>query len=278
MLQPMSMFRRAIKYTGFCLLLIAGVGMATAFAADGGALGQSFKTRESLETGALVSLQQNNAEMVELSNVGSVSQLVGVAANKPLVELAGGDSTATIVTSGTTQTLVSDINGQVKTGDKITASPISGVGMKATDPALVVGTAQGNLSESKTTSKSLTDRNGQSKTVHIGLIPVQVNVTFYSPTAGTQSFIPSFLQDAANSLAGKAVSPIRVLASLLLAVLALVSVSILLYSSVRSSLISIGRNPLSESAIHKGLIEVGAIIIGILVLTFVAIYLILILS
>lgn len=277
MLLPKSVFRRVVGFTGFCLLLVAGVAV-TAFAADGGALGQSFKTKDSLETGALVSLQQNNAEMVELSNVGSVSQLVGVVADKPLVELSGGDSTATIVTNGTTQTLISDINGQVKTGDKITASPIGGVGMKATDPALVVGTAQGNLSESKTTNKSLTDRDGQPKTVHIGLIPVQVNVTFYSPTTGTQSFIPSFLQDAANSLAGKAVSPIRVLASLLLAVLALVSVSILLYSSVRSSLISIGRNPLSESAIHKSLIEVGAIIIGILVLTFVAIYLILILS
>lgn len=277
MLLPKSVFRRVAGFTGLCGLLVI-VNVGAAFAADGGALGQSFKTKDSVETGALVSLQQKNAEMVELCNVDRVSQLVGVAANKPLVELSGSDSTVTVVTNGTTQTLISDINGDVKTGDKITASPINGVGMKAVDPVLIVGTAQGNLATTKTTTKTLTDRNGQKKTVHIGLIPVQVNVTYYSPTNGAQSFIPAFLQDAANTFAGKAVSPVRVLASLLLAVLALISVSILLYSSVRSSLISIGRNPLSETAINKSLIEVGAIIVGILVLTFVAIYLILVLS
>ena len=277
MVRLMSRFRSTIGYTGLCLLL-AAIGIVPAFASDGGALGQSFKTKESLETGALVSLQQNDAQTVELSNVSRVSQLLGVVATKPLIELSGADSTVTIVTSGTTQALVSDINGGVKTGDKITASPINGVGMKATDPSLIVGTAQNTLSNDKTTSKTLTDRDGKSKTVHIGLIPVQINVTYYSPNTGTQSFIPSFLQDAANTFAGKSVSPVRVLASLVLAIIALVSVTILLYSSVRSSLISIGRNPLSETAIHKGLIEVGAIIIAILVLTFVAIYLILVLS
>lgn len=270
---------RAIRNTGLSvLLLLCGATSVVYAAQNGGALAQSFQASGQLEIGTVVSLQQTKADTVVASNTDRVSQLVGVVANKPLIELSGGGTSASIVTSGVTQTLVSDINGEVKTGDKITASPINGVGMKATDPSLVVGTAQGNLSDSKTTSKSLTDRNGKSRTVHIGLIPVQVNVTFYSPSAGTQSYIPSFLQDAANSLAGKAVSPVRVLASLLLAILALVSVTILLYSSVRSSLISIGRNPLSENAIHKGLIEVGAIIIGILVLTFVAIYLILVLS
>jgi hypothetical protein len=54
-----------------------------------------------------------------------------------------------------------------------------------------------------------------------------------------------------------------------------VIVGILLYSAVRSSIISIGRNPLSEQAVHKSLFEVGLAIVGVLIFTVIVIYLIL---
>jgi len=279
MLHLSSTINRAATYTGLCILLALTIGVGAVFAAQtNGAIAQNFQTNSETEltAGTIVSLQDNNPNDVEASNTDRVDQIVGVVADKPLIEFSDGKSTIAVVTSGVTVTLVSDINGTIKTGDKITASPINGIGMKATEPMLIVGTAQGDLGDTNTAERTLTDRDGKSHTVRISHIPVQVNVTFYAPSSSIQGYIPAFLQDAANTLAGKEVSPVRVLASLLLAVLAIISVSILLYSSVRSSLISIGRNPLSESAIHKGLLEVGVIIVGILVAAFAAIYLLLI--
>lgn len=280
MLHSLPTLSRVATYTGLCALLaLAITGMAFA-AKDSGAIAQNFQTnsKSELTAGSIVSLQENSPNDVELSNTDRVSQIVGIVADKPLVEFSDGNSTISVVTSGVTEALVSDINGTIKTGDKITASPINGIGMKATEPMLIVGTAQGNLGDTDVAQRTINDRDGKPRTIRIGRIPVQVNVTFYTATSGAQNYIPKFLQDTANALAGKEVSPVRVIASLLLAVLALVSVSILLYSSVRSSLISIGRNPLSESAIHKGLLEVGVIIIGILLIAFVAIYLLLTIS
>jgi hypothetical protein len=148
--------------------------------------------------------------------------------------------------------------------------------MKASEAILVVGTAQADLDEAETAEHTLTGRDGSERTVKIGSIPVHVHVTFHAATAVQQDFVPPFLQDLANSVAGKPVSPVRVVASVLVMVLAIISVSVLLYSSVRASIISIGRNPLSEGSIHRSLIEVGITILGVLLLTFITIYLILV--
>jgi hypothetical protein len=50
---------------------------------------------------------------------------------------------------------------------------------------------------------------------------------------------------------------------------------VLLYSAVKSSIISIGRNPLSEKAVQKSIFQIGFTVLGILLLTLITIYLIL---
>jgi len=240
------------------------------------AISQGFKTNEKeLATGALVSLTPGSQSTVQLGNTERVNQLVGVVGDKPLIELNNNDKETQIVISGTTGTLVSDINGAVKTGDKITASPITGVGMKAVDSALVVGTAQADLSSAQTTDKTVTDKTGKQQKVKVGSIPVQVNVTYFVAPDDNKSFLPPFLQSLANAVAGKDVSPVRVLISSLVLALGFVSIAVLLYSSIRSSIISIGRNPLSEGAVRKSLFEVGATAFGILLVMLIAIYLVL---
>ena len=60
--------------------------------------------------------------------------MLGVVINQDssLLSLSTGKgSEAQVATSGTVPVLVSDINGAVKRGDHITASPIAGVGMRA---------------------------------------------------------------------------------------------------------------------------------------------------
>lgn len=240
------------------------------------AISQGFKTTETdVIAGALVSLTSGSESTVQLANTDRVNQLIGVIGDRPLIELNNNDKEVQVVISGTTQTLVSDINGDIKAGDRITASPINGVGMKANSSSLTVGTAQDDLGTANTTNRTINDKQGQPQTVKVGAVPLQINVSYYIAPEERDTFLPPFLQSVANSVAGKEVSGVRVLISTLVLLFGFVSIAVLLYSSIRSSIISIGRNPLSEGAVRKSLFEVGATALGILLVMLIAIYLVL---
>lgn len=221
-----------------------------------------------------MSLKQESDNAVELANTDRVNELVGVIGENSLLEFTSDDKEVKVVTSGVASVLVSDLNGEIKAGDKVTASPIDGVGMKASDSAQIVGTAQVDFDPGNAASRTITDKEGKSQTVRIGLVAAQINVTYFVPQDDT-SFLPSFLQNFANSIGGREVSPVRVIVSAILLLIGLISIAVLLYSSVHSSIISIGRNPLSERAVNKSLLEVGLVTIGILLVTLIAVYLIL---
>lgn len=239
------------------------------------AIAQGFQTEETnLGPGAIMSLS-DSPDSVVLADLNNKEKLVGVLDDLPLLELDGNDKPVQIVTGGITQALVSDINGEIKTGDKIAASPIKGVGMKATESTVIVGTAQSSFDTAAAATRTITQSNGQSRDVKVGVIPVQVNVTFYQTPSQQQTVLPPILNDIAGAVAGKQVSPVRIVVALLVLLVALVAVSVLLYSSVKSSVISIGRNPLSEHAVYKSLWQIGLIALGILLLTLGAVYLVL---
>lgn len=267
-----------IKYSSVfvSILTLLILGVSTLSAQGVSSIAQGFQTKDTgVVAGALVSLEKDTPNTVLLSTSDNVQDLVGVAGDKSLIELSNGTGSVQVVTNGTTQTLVSDINGSVKTGDRITASPIAGVGMKATQSGVIVGIAQSNLSSADTTKQEVADKKGKKKTVEIGLVSVQVDKVFYEAPSDANSFLPPVLSDFASSIAGHQVSPIRIMAAALLIALLFIVVTILLYSAVRSSIISIGRNPLSEQAVHKSLLEVGLTVIGVLVFTVIVVYLIL---
>lgn len=261
-----------------CLSLLAFFAIfsnALLNAQGAAAISQSFQTTDTnLTAGALMSLRTGSNNTAELATTDNVQRLVGVVGNDTLVELGSGSGTQ-VVTSGVTSALVSDANGSINAGDKITASPIAGIGQKATTSAQVIGIAQGGLNTSSAQTKTVQAQDGSQVVVHIAKVPVQVNVTFYVPPGSEASFLPAFLQDFANAVSGKEVSPVRVVISALILLLAFVSIAVLLYSTVRSSIISIGRNPLSEKAVRKSIFQIGFTVMGILLLTLITIYLIL---
>jgi hypothetical protein len=246
------------------------------FAQGNSAIAQEFKSADDgITVAALVGIEEGNTNSIELSNAEKADKLVGVVSNNPLIELSDGGSGVQVVTSGLTMALVSDINGTIENGDKVTASPIEGVGMKTTESAVVVGTAQGDLGSVETESRDVTTKDGKKKAVKIGLVPVQVSVAYYTIPEETSPFVPGFLQELANSVSGRNVSPVRVLVAALVLMLVFVSVTVLIYSAVRSSIISIGRNPLSESAVRKSLFQVGLTVFGVLLFSTLIIYLVL---
>jgi len=258
-------------FVGLLLVLVPPLG-----AQGVSSIAQGFQTTDTnIVEGALVGLKADPPNTVELVKSSSVDKLVGVVGDNPLIELSDGTNSVQVVTSGITGVLVSNINGSVKTGDRITASPIEGVGMKAEQSGVVVGIAQADLDTVQTSERTITDKDGKQQVVKIGTIPVQINIVFFAGNTSGTSFLPSALQELANNIAGHEVSAIRVLISALLLILLLVSVVVLLYSSVKSSIISIGRNPLSENAVHKSLLQVGLTIVGLLAFTVILVYLIL---
>lgn len=259
---------------GIASLLLFFSNTVTANAA---AISQDFQTTEAnIAVGALVSLKPGAPNGIELASQENAEKLVGVVGNNPLIALTEAQTKSVqVVTNGVTTALVSNVNGEVNVGDAITASPIAGVGMKAAAGSVVIGTAQANLASMTTSERTITDTNGESHTVIIGSMPVQISITFFAGSSNNQSFMPEFLQDFSNVIAGKEVSPVRVLISTVILLLSFVSIAVLLYASVRSSIISIGRNPLSEVSVRKSLFQIGGIIVAILLLSCITIYLIL---
>lgn len=261
----------------FLYLTLLCIGITPLYAQNSAAISQGFQASNTtnLTPGALVSLVPNESNNIQLANTQTVNQLEGVVGNQPLVELSSSNSQVQVVTSGISGVLVSDINGDVQDGDKITASPINGVGMKATTSSQVVGTAEANFDTVITHNETITDKDGHSHVVHVGMLPVEINVTYFATTQNKKTDIPAFLQQLANTVASKTVSPLRIIVSALALLLGFISIAVMLSASVRSSIISIGRNPLSEETVHKSLIEVGLIALGILLVMVIVVYLIL---
>jgi hypothetical protein len=266
------------------LALAYGLGLlsATIFSAGPAlaSLSQGFATSSTIATGSLVALDNKSSGSVVIADTTNTGRLFGVVVppSSASISLSGqGSGQVQVVTSGTAQVLVSTAGGPIKVGDYITVSPIAGVGQKVGDSSTrVVGTAQTDFDGSGDgVTKRTIDTDQGKKEVAIGQIPVVIAVSTYTSTDGKQTYvIPNWLQNLSNTLAGKAVSPIRIIMAGIILLVALVSITVLLYSAVRNSIISIGRNPLSKSSVLGGLLQVVGISAVILGLTAGAMYLV----
>lgn len=236
-------------------------------------IAQSFKAssaQSGIVNGALVSTK-GSTNSIELATQETANRLIGVVDSNPLVSLSEGGREYEVALSGTTNVLVSDINGTITSGDKIAVSPIAGVGMKATTDSQIIGTAQDSFTA--TTTRSIADHDGKYRTVHLGYVSTQIGVAAYQ--ASGSDFLPPFIQETANSIAGRPVSLLRVLICSILLILGFTTVVVLIYTSTRSAMTSLGRNPLAAHAIRRGLYQVIVISLVLTGCTLLAGYLIL---
>ncbi len=259
---------------GFVALL--GFARPTAFAALT-PISQSYSSTDKVAVGSIVSLNDNTSDQVSAATSSKLNGILGIVINdgSSLLSLTNDQAgQVQVATSGVIQVSVSNINGEIAQGDQITASPISGVGMKATSSVKVVGIAQEELSQNGGSTQSYADKSGQKKSVLLGQIPVLVNVSYFYKQPD-KTIVPSAIQNVANALAGKAVNPLPVLVSMGIFIVTLVVVVSIIYSIIHSSIISVGRNPMSQSAIYRNIVQLSALVIGILVVAVVSIYMVL---
>ncbi len=230
-----------------------------------------------LPLATIVSLKKGSIRDIEMTTPENIDNMLGVTINPEnslLTVTSNSDNEVQVSTTGEVQVLVSDINGIIRRGDHITASPISGVGMKTTTNARVLGIAQDDLTVSDSNSQTYKDAEGTEHTTKIGTVPVQVNISYYFKEPD-KTLVPTALQNIANSFAGKEVSTIPILISLGVFLVMIIVVTIIVYSTIKSSIISVGRNPMSQSAVYRSVIQISALVLAILGVGVVAIYFIL---
>lgn len=257
----------AALLVALCPVLAAAAGVS-----------QGYRTTEQVEVGALVGVSSSDAQAAQLADYRRSDSLIGVAVRGDTSTLAvsPGAAQVQVASTGTAEVFVSTVAGSIKSGDPITTSPTKGVGMRATESTKIIGFALADFDESKATlsTEVKSESGANSMSVKIGKVPVQLQVVYYVAPE-ERSPIPPVVRGFASAIAGKQVTPLRIMIAGGILLATIVAVAIILFAAVRSSIISIGRNPLAHRQIYRGLLRVILISIVILLVGGGAVYIVL---
>lgn len=244
---------------------------------------QGYASDTPLQVGTVVQLAGGGAAKVSPATQKKLEQMYGIVVDPRTLSLtlsaSGLQNEAYVATTGTYNTLVSDQQGVIKTGDYVTLSAIDGVAMKAsTDQKIVLGRAAGNFDGKANIlgTLNLKDTTGkEATTAHLGMVPVAIDIRHNPNEKSTKANMPPWLQRLGEAVAEKPVGPLRIYLSIGITGLSIIVALVLLYSGVRHSILSIGRNPLSKKTIFRGLIEIILTSIIVLIIGLFAVYLLL---
>lgn len=241
------------------LLLIGVISFAHPLAAQ--TVTQGYGTDEALQRGMLVSLKEGDSTKVVAADSSNIKRLHGVVVNPndAPVTISSETQKTFVATVGRYEALVSDENGTIKQGDYITVSSVPGIGKKTDTKSInVIGKAIADFDGKSDvlSTTDLKDNGGISQKINIGRLALDIGIGA-NPLAKPEDVnLPGFLKKATESVAQKAVSPVRVYLSLAILLASIAIAGSMLYAGVRSSMISIGRNPLSKQSITKSLIQI----------------------
>lgn len=260
-------------------LLVSALAWPSAVLAKDGSdnISRSYNADTTLKTGSIVSTLSSNADYVEASTTQNADRIVGVvvAAGDSLVAVDPDQGEVQVTASGTVNVLVSTVNGDIKAGDQIAASPFSGIGMKAVGEGYTVGAALTDFTSSSdgATPQQVTDKNGDTRSITVGYVQISLAPQFTPEDTGDAGL--NGMQRFVRSLTGHVVSTPRVIISLIIAILTIVAIIVLIYAAIYGSLVSIGRNPLAHVSILRALTRVFLMALLAFAVAFALIYLLL---
>lgn len=247
-------------------VIIVGVYTVPGSAQD---FSSGYTSESPVSAGMAVSLVSEENKVVEPTHRENIDDVLGVvvSGSESLFTVTSEESNVQVVTSGVAKMLVTDTNGAIQRGDYITASSVEGIGMKADDDhGKVIARAREDFAEVDTRTVEVEE---EPRTVSVARIPVAIQIGGNPEAKVTDSPLPGFLQGTANTLAGQPVSPARIIISLVIVAGGLVGSMVLLYGAVSSTIISIGRNPLSNKSIYAGLFRMVLIALMIVLISLV---------
>lgn len=207
------------------------------------------------QAGMLMSLTANPG-VVEPASDKNVKSLVGVIepADTSFDQQPGQIN---VKTDGEARTLLSTLGGDIRVGDRITASSLAGVGAKTTTSAWIVGVAQASLdAHTEGAIKStITDSKGAKHIVYVASLPLLIKVTYYSTATSAAAYtnmsLPAIIQRAADALAGKHVSAQALVLTFLLIIIGTIVAGKIIDTAIRGSFKAIGRQPLAKFVILR---------------------------
>ncbi|HSX45801.1 MAG TPA: hypothetical protein VLG27_02220 [Candidatus Saccharimonadia bacterium] len=224
---------------------------------------QSYNADPKVLPGMLVELKDKQSDTVTPLTEKDIKKMLGVVVpiGQAAVVLSPPSSPTgqvLVATSGRFNVLVSNQGGPVKIGDYITASAIDGVAMKASPTQQeILGRAitifDGKKNVLGTVQLKVT--GGHTLNVAIGTITLDMELKQNPLVQKTVSYLPQFVVNAAVGIAQKPVSSGRIYLGVVMMFIILFVTSNMVFSGVRSGMISIGRNPLSKKSIIRSLIQ-----------------------
>ncbi len=262
----------AFFIVGAYLLFAVGLVKATSFT-------EGYQSVSPVSVGTVVSLANNSTSQVENTTADNDTRVIGVVADasSSIIDLQPKNANIRVAISGQSQILVTDIDGDIKSGDQLIISPLSGVAMKDKSEQTAskyLGVAKDAFSSKSTGAKqvSVTLNDGSKKTFAVGLIAGNILIS----ERQNQKVTPkkSILSSIGERLVGKPVSSIRVILAGVILILAFLLTVFMLGSSIRGSFVSLGRNPLARSSIITGLMKVILVALLIFGSSLVASYLV----
>lgn len=231
---------------------------------------QGFSSAKTLQPGLVVALDKNSSNTVLAAPYSDPTRIYGVVVDPSDAPFTLNNSNARtyVATSGIYQVLVSTSNGAIKAGDYLSMSKNDGIAAKATN---VQPTVLGQAETAFDGRSGVITTNGNTS---IGRIYININVG-QNPLANSSPAVPLFLKKAADSLANKPVSVVRIYTGLVIFVIATVAAVTVLWSGVRNGLVSLGRNPLSRQTIFSGMYKVILTGLAIFIIGLAGVYLLL---
>lgn len=232
-------------------------------------MAEAYPSENNLLKGTVVSLSNSTPPDVKLANLNNSEYLIGVIEDDgdSLLTLNKDGAQVVVAISGEVTAFVSDLNGSIKPGDFVGASWISGVAMRAEaigeQKLLGIALEEFNSESPDTVPVENIETSGGSRDAVMGKIAVRL---FDKELGQDGQKQPSSLEQLAAKLVGKEVSFARTIAAAGLFSISVIIAGVFLANAIRSSLISIGRNPLSHSAIFNTLSQIAGVSIGLVLI------------
>lgn len=253
------------------MVLFSCAVIAVANATHVAAIARGYTTSDDgLAAGMVAALSESGDSEVERADQNSTDRIVGVVttSDSSSVTLSSANAKLLVESEGEVSAYVSNINGEVQKGDLVSLSSFKGILMKAKGSSTggVVGVAAEGGSE--TTNYSYSE-NGTVKTTKITKVKINLNKQGATTSTHTE---PSPLSKVGQSITGKQVSDIRVLAALIMFVLVMVAEGGIIYGAITSAITALGRNPMARKTIRREMSRVIVVAVGVLGIGLGAVY------
>lgn len=218
-----------------------------------------YPTTETWSVGMLVALD-TTGKVTGASN--STTNYLGVVTDQSKGKVVVADT-------GIVSVLVSDQDGPVVAGARLSVSDIVGTATLWHSGDMLVGVAK----ETPKNWQEVKAKNDASQTIRIANISVQLTKDSKSVASATGSFTNAIAQTA-NNIAGHQVDTWRIVTGLFIGLGGLILSFGLLFVSSRESFFSLGRNPMASTAIMKGLWKMAIVCVASMCFSLAAAYLI----